>query len=667
MHKKHVETYEEYLALVDELRGHDKRYYEECQPIITDYEYDLLLKDLEKCEKAHPHWIVSYSPTQKVKEGVSRGFVQRKHSVPMLSLANTYSEEEVIDFGHRVEKLLHKKDIFFATELKMDGTAISLRYEKGKLVRALTRGDGWEGDDVTENVKTISCLPHHISGAAEILELRGEVFIDKKTFLELNLAREEEGLEPWANPRNAAAGSLKLLDSKEVARRKLDIVVYAIVEGGSDIVSQFEVHNYLEKKGLPTSSKEHRALCKNVDEIMAFSRKILKIREDLPFEIDGIVIKVDDLSSYEELGTTGKFPRYAVAYKFAPEQAYTKIVEITIQVGRTGVLTPVAELEPVHLAGSTISRATLHNQEEIQRKDIRVGDFVMIEKGGDVIPKVVSVDASKRPKDSVPFHMPKHCPNCGSAVVHNPEEVAIRCPNPRCFARKLRHIQFFAGKAALDIEHMGEKVVFQLVSKGLVQQKADIYILDASSLSILEGFKDKSIQNLLESIEKSKNCSLDKFIVGLEIKHVGAETAELLAEQFGSLENLMKASKEALLQIQGIGEKVAEAIIEYFQDPYCLEDIKLLLERGVTPHFEMKKKVQSPLFSGKTFVLTGTLENYSRELAASLIKERGGRTSESVSSKTDFVLVGKDPGSKYEKAKKLGISILSEAEFIKML
>ncbi|MEI6241885.1 MAG: NAD-dependent DNA ligase LigA [Chlamydiota bacterium] len=665
--KKHIETYEDYLAFVEELRDHDRRYYEEFQPIISDYEYDILLKEVENCEKKHPHWIVSYSPTQKVREGTSKAFVQKKHTVPMLSLANTYSQEEVQDFITRVKKLLHKEAVLFSVELKMDGTALSIRYEKGHFSRALTRGDGWEGDDVTENVKTIRSLPMNIHGAPDILEIRGEVFMDKKTFRDLNQEREEEGLEAWANPRNAAAGSLKLLDAKEVAKRKLDIILYGIVEGGKEITSQYEVHEFLQKLGLPVVKKEYRALCSNLEELMEFSRKIQKIREDLPFEIDGIVIKVDDILSYEELGTTGKCPRYAVAYKFAPEQAYTKIHDITIQIGRTGVLTPVAELEPVHLAGSTISRATLHNLEEIKRKDIRKGDHVVIEKGGDVIPKVVCVDLSKRKSDSEPFEMPKFCPNCGTKVVHSSEEVAIRCPNTKCLARKLRHIQFFASKAAMDIENMGEKVSQQLVTKGLVTRKSDIYLLDEKSLQVLEGFKEKSIHNLLGSIESSKKCSLSRFIVALEIKHVGAETSELLADYFCSLKDLMKASKEDLLELSGIGEKVADSIVEYFQDKENVEDIELLLERGVIPYHEKKQKQMDHSFSNKTFVLTGSLENYSRESAASLIKERGGKTSESVSQKTDFVLVGKDPGSKYEKAKKLGVRILSENEFVEML
>ncbi|OGN64985.1 MAG: DNA ligase (NAD(+)) LigA, partial [Chlamydiae bacterium RIFCSPHIGHO2_12_FULL_49_9] len=500
MHK--IKDQQEYIELAEELIEHDKHYYDENKPVISDYEYDQKMHALIAYEKAHPDHILPHTPSKRVSESPTQGFQQRAHLIPMMSLANTYSEEEVEDFIKRVHKLLEKKEVSFCCELKLDGTAISLTYKKGKLAHALTRGNGKVGDDVTNNIKTIASLPHNLEGSnhPDVMEVRGEVFMSLATFHELNEEREEEGLEPFANPRNAAAGSLKMLDSKEVAKRKLHLIAYGVPEEHTKLLSQHELHHQLKKWGLPIAQHDHLVVCDNLSEIMKFADKIQKQREKLPFEIDGIVIKVDDLKNHELLGYTGKTPRFAVAYKFAPEQAATKILDITVQVGRSGVLTPVAELDPVFLAGSTISRATLHNQDEIARKDIRIGDTVVIEKGGDVIPKVVKVDFKKRHSSSKPWHMPKHCPVCGTAVVHHEGEVAVRCPSARCSAQKLRRIVYFASKHAMDIEHLGEKVAEQLVEKGLVSRVSDIYTLDENALSKLEGFKEKSIINLLKSI-----------------------------------------------------------------------------------------------------------------------------------------------------------------------
>lgn len=665
MHKP--KNQQEYIELVEELLEHDKRYFDEAKPVISDYEYDQMMSALLAYEKEHPDQILPHSPSRRLSEGPTAGFKQKPHLVPMMSLNNTYSEEELGDFVKRVYKLLEKKEIDFCSELKMDGTSISLKYEKGHLVHALTRGNGKMGDDVTANIKTIRSVPLKLSGHfPDVMEVRGEVYMSLKTFHELNQAREEEGLEPFANPRNAAAGSLKLLDPKEVARRKLNLVAYGIAEEEDLIKTQDEVHQYLKKLGFPTAKEGHIALCSNLHEIMQFASKVQKEREDLPFEIDGIVVKVNELKYHELLGTTGKAPRFAVAYKFAPEQAQTRVCEIAVQVGRTGVLTPVAELEPVFLAGSTISRASLHNQEEVARKDIRIGDTVVIEKAGDVIPQVVKVDFKRRPQESRPWHMPKHCPICKTDVVHHEGEVAVRCPNPKCGGQKVRSIIYFASKHAMDIEHMGEKVVEQLVEKGLISNLADIYLLDEKSLAHLEGFKEKSIRNLLESIHASRKCPLSRFIMGLGIKYVGTETAELLAEEAGDLKTLMQMSEEDLLAIDGIGEKTAKTIAAFFKDEDHLEEIRMLLRSGVEPK-EMKKKMLGHIFSGKTFVLTGTLENFSRDEASALVKERGGKVSGSVSKKTDYVLVGEDPGSKYDKAKEFGVKILSEKEFQSLL
>lgn len=669
MKTRKIENQQDYINLVDELIEHDKHYYEHFKPIISDYEYDLLIKELQNWEKIHPELILQNSPTQRIAESLQDGFKHAEHIAPMLSLANTYSKEDLADFANRIYKLLERKDVKFCTELKIDGIAISIRYEKGRLVRALTRGNGRVGDDVTFNIKTIKTLPLNLQGSniPDLIEIRGEVFMHKKIFQELNKERDELGLDVFANPRNAAAGSLKLLDPKEVLRRKLDVICYGIANEEEFVSSQYELHGYLKKFGLPVSDEKLYKLCKDPDDILNFANHVYEIRQKISFEIDGIVVKVDDILSHKSLGFTGKSPRYAVAYKFAAEQAVTQINDITIQVGRTGVLTPVAELDPVFLAGSTISRATLHNQDEIIRKDIRIGDTVVIEKGGDVIPKVVSVDFSKRKKDSKPFLMPEKCPICFSDVVHLEDEVAYRCQNPKCQGQQLRRLIYFSSKAGMDIEHLGSKVMEILFEKGFVSKPSDIYLLDESKLSQLEGFKEKSIHNLLESIEKSKKCTFSKFIMALGIKYIGAETADLLANYAKDIETLKNISKEELLKIEGIGDKVADSIIEYFKDKNNLDEIKLLFLYGIEPQKPKEKIKTGHLFENKIFVLTGSLQNYTRSDAANLIKERGGKISSSVSDNTDYVLAGEDPGSKFDRAKKLGIKILSEEEFISLL
>jgi DNA ligase (NAD+) len=661
-------TEREYLKLVDELIEHDRYYFDEAKPVISDYEYDKKMRSLIDYEKAHPSHIHPNSPSQRLGEAATAGFSQKAHMVPMMSLANTYSKEEVGDFLKRVHKLLEKKEVVFCSELKMDGAAISLRYEKGKLLHALTRGNGKVGDDVTANIKTIPTVPLKLSGSEfpHDIEIRGEVYLSLSTFVALNAAREDEGLEPFANPRNAAAGSLKLLDPRVVAKRRLNLVCYGVAEGQSPVPTQMELHHLLKKWGLPIAKPHHLGLAKNLEEIMEFAEKIHKERAHLPFEIDGIVIKVNELKAHAILGATGKTPRFAVAYKFAPEQAATRVLDIAVQVGRSGVLTPVAELEPVFLAGSTISRATLHNADEVARKDIRIGDLVTIEKGGDVIPKVVKVDVKKRPAHTKPWHMPKHCPVCKTAVLSEEGEVAIRCPNPKCMGQRVRRLIYFASKHAMDIEHMGEKVVEQLVDKGLVSRPSDIYLLDEKALMMLDGFKEKSIQNLLQSIDASRVTTLSRFIMGLGVKYVGTETADLLAEECGDIETLLKMKEDDFLKVEGIGEKTAQAVAEFFHDPDNREEIKRLLAHGVEPKAP-KKKISGHPFSGKTFVLTGALAHYTRDEAATLIKDRGGKVSGSVSKNTDYVLVGEEPGSKYDKAKELKITLLSEEQFRKMV
>jgi DNA ligase (NAD+) len=664
-------TKQEYHRLIEEIQKHDRHYYAEAKPIISDHEYDLLVKKVEAIEKEHPDWMSPSSPTRRIGETLTKGFKQVNHEVPMLSLANTYSEEEVEEFIKRVHKLLERSSVTFCAELKMDGVAVSVRYEKGIYVRAVTRGDGKKGDDITANMKTIHGLPLELSGShvPDILELRGEVFMPHKIFEKLNEEKEEAGEEEWANPRNAAAGSLKLLDPAEVSKRRLSTVFYGIaIDSSHSVKTQFECHEFLEKLGLPAFGKHHRRLCHNVEEIMKFADKIEKERHDLPFDIDGIVIKVDELKLHDLLGSRGKSPRFAIAYKFAPEQALTRIKEITVQVGRTGVLTPVAELEPVFLAGSTISRATLHNQEEVERKDIRVGDWVIIEKGGDVIPKVVAVDHKKRPHGTHPWKMPRKCPSCGASVVHSEDEVAVRCPNIEgCQEQKIRRIAFFVGKDAMDIAHLGEKAVEQLVKKGLVSNFSDIYTLTAKDLAQLEGYKEKSIDNLLKSIEQSKHATLARFILALGIKYVGTETAEILANEVRSIDALDKMTEEELKEMEGVGDKMAKAIVEYFSEPAHLKEIHKLFKHGVHPQVPKVSKRTDHEFYKKTFVLTGALQDYTRSQAASLIKERGGKVSGSVSNKTDYVLAGEDPGSKLDKARQLKIKVINEEQFKNLL
>ncbi|MCB1108610.1 MAG: NAD-dependent DNA ligase LigA, partial [Chlamydiia bacterium] len=653
------------------INQHNHHYFVENKPRISDYAFDQLVKEAEAIEKKHPEWALENSPTKRVVERKTKGFKHVQHKVPMLSLSNTYSEEEVQDWSKRMQKLLNREVVQVCMELKMDGTAVSVLYEKGVLVRAVTRGDGTTGDDVTSNVMTIKSLPHKLigHGIPDELEVRGEIFMPKTVFKALNQEKEDAGEELYANPRNAAAGSLKLLDSGLTAKRKLDIICYGIPDPRSaKLTHQSQVHAYLKKFGLPVFSEKHYGKAESVSQIFKFAQRIEKERAHLSYEIDGIVIKVDQLKDHDRLGVTGKSPRWAVAYKFAPEQAVTKIHGITVQVGRTGVLTPVAELGPVFVAGSTISRATLHNEQEIQRKDIRIGDTVIIEKGGDVIPKVVAVDKSKRKSGSKAWKMPSTCPACGSHVERTEGEVAVRCLDKKeCPAQNFRRFTFFVSKAAMDIDTLGPKVIEKLIDAGYLQTLPDIYRLQESDLENIEGFKEKSIDNLLRSIANSKQVSLSRFLLALGIKHVGAGIADLLAEEGKSLNGVMDMDYERLCAIDGIGEKAAEAIVEFFSDKRHLKEIEELLDLGVKPKSCASNKKSGHAFEGKSFVLTGGLENYTRLEAANLIKERGGKISSSVSKNTDYVLVGDDPGSKYNKAQKLGIKCITEAQFEKLL
>ena len=662
-------TQHDYLQLCQLIWHHNRLYYIEHQPEISDEEYDFLFKKLELLEKQHPEWIVPTSPTQRVNESLTQEFATVPHRIPMLSLANTYSKEEIEEFIVRIQKLLGNKSFAFSSELKMDGIAISATFEKGHFVRGVTRGDGQQGDDITVNLKTIVNLPLQLLGdqIPTLLEVRGEVFMPREVFQQLNEQKLQDGDVEWANPRNAAAGSLKLLDPQEVAKRKLSLVFYGIAEESSGhLTKQSQVVPFLRHLGLPTL--EHVAYCQSIDDIWQFSEHVHAIRHTLPYDIDGVVIKLDDLKDQKRLGNTGKNPRWAIAFKFAAERAMTQIENISVQVGRTGVLTPVAELKPVFLAGSTIARATLHNEEEVMRKDIRIGDSVTIEKGGDVIPKVVSVDVTKREGQTVPWSMPHFCPSCATPVVRVKGEVAVRCPNEEgCPEQRVRRLIYFASKHAMDIQHLGEKVVLQLYEKGFVKVPSDIYALTEKEISQLAGFKTKSVSNLLTSIERSKQVSLSRFIMALAIPYVGAGTAEILAAKAGTVHELMQMSEEELMQTDGIGEKVAHAVVSYFAHPLHQSEIQRLLSLGVDPQTRQVITFKDHLFQAKTFVLTGTLEHYTRLGAATLIKERGGKVASAVSKKTDYVLAGSEAGSKLDKAKQLNVTILTEENFMGLL
>lgn len=658
-----------YHQLCELIWRHNKLYFIDHAPEISDLEYDQLFKQLVELEKKHPEWVFAGSPTQRVGESLTEGFKTVVRRIPMLSLANTYSKKEIEDFIRRVQKLLDDQPFSFTAEVKMDGIAISAIFEKGVFVQGVTRGDGWQGDDITQNMRTIANLPLQLYGEniPDLMELRGEVFMPLAVFQQLNEEKLQNGEPLWANPRNAAAGSLKLLNPQEVARRGLSIVFYGIAEdSGGWVTKQSEVAPWLHSLGLPTLFRS--AHCKTIDQIWEFAESISSERPTLPFEIDGIVIKIDQFQDQKLLGMTGKNPRWAIAYKFASHQAVARILDISVQVGRTGVLTPVAELEPTRLAGSTISRASLHNEEEIQRKDIRIGDLATIEKGGDVIPKVVSVDISQRPSTSKAWKMPDFCPSCHAPVVRIPSEVAVRCMNEKkCPEQLIRGLAYFVGKDAMDIKHMGEKVVMQLVKKGYVKRPSDIFALTENELSQLDGFKTKSIQNLLKSIEQSKKVSLSRFILAIGIKYVGVETAELLALKAGSLEKIGHLTEEELKRVDGIGDKVAHAVVHYFSEPEHQDEINRLLALGVDPQEKIPDRPSGHPIEGKNFVLTGILKHHTRSTAAALIKERGGKVSESVTKKTDYLVVGSDPGSKFEKAQKLAIPILTEEEFEQLL
>ncbi len=657
-----MKTKSEYKALVKKIKEHNRHYYEDSSPKISDLEYDRLFQELVEIESEHPEWVEKNSPTLNVGSDLKKGsgFKKSVHKEPMLSLSNTYSFDEISLFIARVEKGL-RKPFQFSVELKMDGVALSIYYENGKYKRAVTRGDGYKGDDVTENIRTIKTLPKVLEGVPGIFEVRGEVFMPTVVFNQLNNERENRGEELYANARNTASGTVKLHDPNEVKKRKLAIKVFGIGYVSEPIAeTQMDVHSYLKKKGFPAFEKNEVRRCKDVQEIIEFSKEVEKLRKKLSFEIDGMVIKLDQLSDRDLLGYTGKSPKWATAYKFAPEQVETVIDSITLQVGRTGVITPVAELKPVRLAGSVIRRATLHNGDEIERKDIRVSDYVMISKGGDVIPKVESVIKEKRKKRALKFKMPEVCPSCGSHLKERKGSVGIFCENKNCSEKIRRKIAFFASKPGMNIEHLGPGIVIRLIKEGLVGSISDIYRLDRSKLKGLDGFKEKAIDRLLTSIERSKSTTLSRLIYSLGIPFIGASAAKMLERELGSIKALIGMSKEKLLELEGIGEEGADSLVTYFKDRSHLDQLSELETLGVRP--EVRKIRKDHPFLGKTFVITGTLENLKRDEARDLIENLGGIVSSSVTRKTDFLLAGEKAGSKLAKAEKLNITILKEKD-----
>jgi len=661
----HAEATERATILSTELHRHNRLYYVEARPEISDKEFDTLLRELQDIEAAFPDLRTADSPTQRVGGAPLEGFTQITHAVRMMSLDNTYSPEELTEFFARVQKGLGREKVECVIEPKVDGVAISVRYENGILKHGVTRGDGTTGDDVTNNLKTIKTLPLRLpADGPQTFEVRGEVFMPKAGFAKLNQEREEAGEQLFANPRNSTAGTLKLLDPKIVAKRPLDIVFYGLADaGGLPVQSQNDVRDLLTKAGLPKSSLLWHA--DSAEGILQAIRDLDEQRRSLPYETDGAVIKVNAFTDQRELGVTSKAPRWAIAYKYQPEQAETKLLAVDIQVGRTGALTPVARLEPVFVSGSTVSNATLHNFEEIERKDIRVGDFVIIEKAGEIIPAVVSVKKERRDGSEVAIVTPTHCPVCGSVAVKDAEQVVLRCSNSKCPEVVKRRIEHFVSRGAMDISGLGESVVAQLVELKLVTDVASLYDLNELLLARLERVGTKSIDNYLKAIAGSKQQDPWRLIFGLGILHVGAGGARKLLEHFGGIDAIAKASIEELQQCPDIGEVVAVSIHAWFRD----EENISLLERLRTAGLNFTQRAveaASDRLAGTTWVITGTLSQ-ERETIADTIRSHGGKVSGSVSGKTTYLLAGEDAGSKLDKATKLGVKILTEAEFRAMI
>ncbi|HOF78651.1 MAG TPA: NAD-dependent DNA ligase LigA [Smithellaceae bacterium] len=661
------------LKKISELRKiieyHNQRYYQQDAPEISDAEYDRFMRELQNLEARFPDDELASSPTQRVGAAPLAKFASFTHPSPMLSLANAFSEEEIIDFDSRLKRLASIDNISYVTEPKLDGLAVNLIYEKGVFTKGATRGDGTVGEDVTQNLKTISSLPLRMKKSEQapipsFVEIRGEVYMEKYPFEKLNRRRMEEGEEPFANPRNAAAGSLRQLDSKITAHRPLNIFLYGIgnVQGIS-FTTHWEVLRALSSWGFPVNKLIEQA--HDINTCIRYFERITSLRDTLPYDIDGVVIKVDSLALQNRLGNISRNPRWALACKFPAQQETTIVKDIIVQVGRMGTLTPVAVMEPVNVGGVMVSRATLHNEDEVIKKDIRVGDTVIIQRAGDVIPEVVKVIPEKRTGKETKFKMPVKCPECGSEIVRFEGEVAHRCVNISCPAQLKEHIRHFASRGAMDIEGLGEKLSAQLFDAKFISDPADLYFLTKDKLLELDRQAEKSAQNLIDSIARSKNPPLDKFIYALGIRHVGERTAKLLAERFGSIENLMAAKIEDLTAVNEIGTEIAASIVEFFHESKNKAVMKKFAKAGVAPQ-RKEISLNAPLV-GKSFVFTGAMGSMGRNEAKEIVENLGGVVHSSVTKKATYVVAGVDPGSKLDKAKSYGIRVISEAEFLKLI
>ena len=645
--------------LREQINHHNHLYYVLDKPSISDTEYDQLFRELKKLEEENPSLKTEDSPTQRVGAPPLKAFKSVIHKIPLLSLDNAMNDEELVAFDERVKKGLKKDKITYVAELKMDGLAVALHYKNGKFIQGATRGDGQRGEDITINLKTIRAIPLTLSEKVDI-EVRGEVFLPYNDFVKFNEEREEAGEAKFANPRNAAAGSVRQLDSKITASRPLSIFCYAAEINAK---SQFEALNYIKKLGFRVNPNIE--LCDGIQEVIKYIKKWEAKREKLDYEIDGIVVKVDSLEDQKKLGTTSHSPRWAIAFKYPPMQAATVVEDIKVQVGRTGAITPVAYLKPAHLAGVTVKRATLHNEDQIRRLGIKIQDHVIIQRAGEVIPEVVRVLKDKRSGKEKEFHMPKKCPICGDDIVRPEGEAVSRCVNAECPAQVKNRIRHFATRSAMDIEHVGPALVEQLVDKKIIKDVADLYLLDQATLKKLERFADKSAKNVLDSIQKSKSRPFDRLLYALGIRLVGSHVASVIAKNFDSIDKVMKATEDDLTKVREIGPKVAQSVVLFFKQKGNHHLIEKLKKVGLNLKAAAPKGPQ-PL-KGKTFVFTGGLEKISREAAQELVVKLGGAYSSSVSKNTDYVVVGESPGSKYDKAKKLGVQTMSEAQFLKMV
>ena len=655
------EAKKEIDALTRQLNEHIRHYYIEDAPVISDYDYDMMMRRLKELEETFPALRSPVSPTQRVGGGVAENFSEFKHEIPLLSLQDAFSYEELLEFDQRVRKTC--PEICYVVELKIDGLSVSLTYENGVFVCGATRGNGMVGEEVTANLKTIGSIPMQLLEPVDIV-VRGEVFMPRKSFLKLNAQCLAEGRKPFANPRNAAAGSLRQLDSRITAERNLDIFVFNIQQSGTKIPqNHVESLNYLKKLGFKVSPFYSRF--SDITEAFAEVERFNAIREELGFDIDGAVIKVDDFAQRELLGETVKAPKWAIAYKYPPEQKETLLQNITIQVGRTGILTPNAELEPVCLAGTTVSKATLHNRNYIRDRDIRIGDTVVVQKAGEIIPEVVRVNLKKRPRNAKPFTMPEACPVCGGSLHTDESGIALRCVNHNCPAKIQRQFEHFASRAAMDIEGLGPAIIEQLLENNMIQTLDDLYRLDADELAALDGFGEKSAANLLAALEHSKQAPLDRVLFALGIRNIGAKAAKLLADRFGSMEAVMEASTEELSAVYDIGDTMAENVVSFFQRRENRELVERLQRAGLQMPYE--KAAVSNRLEGKTFVLSGALAALTREEAGAAVEKLGGRVSGSVSKKTSYLVLGDKPGSKLQKARELGIPVVEEEEFLMMI